>query len=31
MDVVPSRSQIEWPFRGAIDRYEFCEFLFGDT
>src|SRR5260370_5608016 len=31
MDVVPSRAQIERPFRGAIDWYEFGELLFCDT
>ena len=31
MDVVPTRAQIARPFRGAIDWYEFGEFLFADT
>jgi AraC-like DNA-binding protein len=30
MDVVPTRAQIERPFRGAIDMYWFGEFLFTD-
>jgi AraC-like DNA-binding protein len=31
MDVLPTRAQTARPFRGAIDWYEFGEFLFADT
>ncbi|SAK57765.1 AraC family transcriptional regulator [Caballeronia ptereochthonis] len=31
MDVALSSAQMERPFRGAIDWYEFGEFLFGDS
>ena len=31
MDVLPTRAQIERPFRGTIDWYEFGELLFADT
>ena len=31
MDVVPTRAQIERPFRGSIDWYEFGDLLFADS